>query len=100
MKTFENRATSLPLGGESLAHYSDLALIAVNYDDKKQGFTAEEVHDRVRIISILKAATALQQVQLEDADAKKLLACINVTRWSQPHPDVDEFVTYMRQSLA
>lgn len=100
MKKFVNLVTKVPLGEAERPHclYSDLATACLN-NRPQQGFTPEELFTRLAVLKRLDARGPLEVIELEDAEAAKLLVCVNEMTWGMLSTDIGEFVTAMRTEL-
>jgi hypothetical protein len=72
----------------------DMVLYVANYSPPGQGFNAEEVGARLRIIDAVREAQArgADELLLEDADAAKLAKLAPVAQWTTVHACIPRFV--------
>lgn len=69
----------------------------INHNGQNAGFTPEEMRARIRVQDILEKGG--KTIELEDADATKLLQCIKATKWVRVDKDILQFIDDMEAEL-
>jgi len=88
MKTLANKTTELAKDAESKMTYADLVKVCVN-QPPKDGFTAEEMRSRFRLIDVCDKAT--DTLDFEDADCSKVKELVDAMKWAVIHKDLITF---------
>lgn len=101
MKTYSNRQTNI--GTDPKVEYIDLAVTCLE-DRPQAGLTIEDMGIRLSLIKKLREAQKekKESVELEDAEAAKLLACIKGMdgKWAVLSEDILAFDTDAKKELA
>jgi hypothetical protein len=88
MKTVKNVTTTIEgRNGEKMKH-SDLALECLNVLPQG-GLDVSEMEIRLKVSEKLKASES--EIELEDAEASKLVECVKAMKWALMHEDVVAF---------
>jgi hypothetical protein len=97
MKTFEIKQTEIQNNPtETKLTYIDLCQAVLNHMPQ-QGFTPEEMAARMDVLKKLKSAKVGDTVELENAEAAKLLECTQAMRWAVLHEDLIGFTEAVKE---
>ena len=90
MKTFINKETEITVtnekGDKTFMSYADLAKMSLNAPPQG-GWTTDEMRSRIKITDKLEGIEAGIEVQLEDAEFKKVLEASKI-KWKFMHKDI------------
>lgn len=99
MKTFLNKVTGIPNDDGSKMMFSELIIACLNYKGDNRGFTPEEILARLPLVKKMKEAKPEEVVELENAEAQKVLNCVNEMLWAILHEDIGAFTEAIREEL-
>lgn len=105
MKTLTNKPLkNLKDADGNPSAYAELAKVCLQTKPKDHrgvdvGFDPEEMGKRIRIQNILEKGKREKTIELEDADAEKLLKCMEETKWRALDPEIYQFTQDLKEEL-
>lgn len=88
MKTLTNKKTEIEGFNDSKMTYADLAKICINVMPQG-GLDVTEMIARLKVTNKLEDKT---KIDLEDAEAETLKACVTSMKWTMMHQDLVDFI--------
>ncbi len=88
MKTLTNKKTEIEGFNDSKMTYADLAKICINVMPQG-GLDVTEMIARLKVTNKLEDKT---KINLEDAEAETLKACVTSMKWTMMHQDLVDFI--------
>lgn len=88
MKILKNKVTEIKKPDGDGMKFSELAESCVNHPPKA-GYTVTEMKERLNIVG--KLDHEKDTIELEDAEAAKLIECVTVMPWAMMHKEIVEF---------
>ncbi len=92
MKKIENKETALDAGDKKLT-YAGLCKLVLN-QMPQGGFTYQVMKERGRIEDVLNKTKTM--IELEDADYKILMKCLDLYTWGRRDPEILKFMEAMK----
>ncbi len=88
MKSIEMKELSFIVEEGKKGSYANLVKAVVN-TPPKDGFTADEMRSRMRILDCLEKANGI--LELEDSDTKKFKQCTKDMKWAMMNKEIVQF---------
>lgn len=89
MKTLTNKETEITNIDESKMTYADLSKICINVMPQG-GLDVTEMKARLKVTDKLDKSNG--KIELEDAEAETLKACVKSMKWTTMHKDLVSFI--------
>jgi hypothetical protein len=89
MKTLTNKKTEIEGFNDSKMTYADLAKICINVMPQG-GLDVTEMIARLKVTNKLEEDKT--KIDLEDAEAETLKACVTSMKWTMMHQDLVDFI--------